>query len=121
MNRLLYLSYFFFTDTAPTEIYTVGNTLSLHDALPISWDHLARGVDRRPPPLRVPGTHPAPRAFPDRRVHGGGAARRLDRRLRPRLAPDPIVPEVDPVEGEPRVPPPPAGLEFLLQRHARDE
>src|SRR5213076_3586535 len=28
--------FFFFKDTATTEIYTVGNTLSLHDALPIS-------------------------------------------------------------------------------------
>src|SRR5213076_321307 len=28
-------SFFFFIATAPTEIYTVGNTLSLHDALPI--------------------------------------------------------------------------------------
>src|SRR5213076_1081142 len=28
--------FFFFNDTATTEIYTVGNTLSLHDALPIS-------------------------------------------------------------------------------------
>src|SRR5881396_2553580 len=27
---------FFFNDTEPTEIYTVRNTLSLHDALPIS-------------------------------------------------------------------------------------
>src|SRR5213076_1500869 len=27
--------FFFFNDTATTEIYTVGNTLSLHDALPI--------------------------------------------------------------------------------------
>ena len=27
---------FFFNDTAPTEIYTGGGTLSLHDALPIS-------------------------------------------------------------------------------------
>src|SRR5213076_3614569 len=34
---LLYLSYvfFFFSDRATTGIYTVGNTLSLHDALPI--------------------------------------------------------------------------------------
>src|SRR6058998_1770739 len=32
-----YLAYFFFfNDTATTEIYTVMNTLSLHDALPIS-------------------------------------------------------------------------------------
>src|SRR6058998_3816983 len=30
------ISFFFFNDTAPTEIYTVMNTLSLHDALPIS-------------------------------------------------------------------------------------
>src|SRR5213076_3637414 len=29
--------FFFFNDTATTEIYTVGNTLSLHDALPIWW------------------------------------------------------------------------------------
>src|SRR5213082_4274830 len=29
-------SFFFFNDTATTEIYTVSDTLSLHDALPIS-------------------------------------------------------------------------------------
>src|SRR3546814_5316261 len=29
------MSCFFFNDTATTEIYTYGNTLSLHDALPI--------------------------------------------------------------------------------------
>ena len=28
--------FFFFNDTATTEIYTTHNTLSLHDALPIS-------------------------------------------------------------------------------------
>src|SRR5213083_2364558 len=28
--------FFFFNDTATTEIYTTANTLSLHDALPIS-------------------------------------------------------------------------------------
>src|SRR5213076_587681 len=38
---------FFFNDTATTEIYTVGNTLSLHDALPISDPE----VDRRRAPL----------------------------------------------------------------------
>ena len=27
--------FFFFNDTATTEIYTISNTLSLHDALPI--------------------------------------------------------------------------------------
>ena len=33
-------------DTATTEIYTTANTLSLHDALPISGrDHLAGGLD----------------------------------------------------------------------------
>src|SRR6058998_2624068 len=31
----LYFFFFFFNDTATTEIYTVMNTLSLHDALPI--------------------------------------------------------------------------------------
>src|SRR5213076_3120173 len=45
---------FFFNDTAPPEIYTVGNTLSLHDALPISRreadGHPRRGLaaDRLP-------------------------------------------------------------------------
>src|SRR3712207_6938466 len=33
--------FFFFNDTATTEIYT----LSLHDALPISWRRRARGPD----------------------------------------------------------------------------
>src|SRR2546427_5434001 len=46
-RRSLYLSFFFFNDTATTEIYT----LSLHDALPIS-----------PPP--VPGAPPAPGMVP---------------------------------------------------------
>src|SRR5213079_2389386 len=32
----LLLSFFFFNDTATTEIYTTTDTLSLHDALPIS-------------------------------------------------------------------------------------
>src|SRR5437660_5351516 len=35
MSSFRYLSFFFFNDTATTEIYT----LSLHDALPISIDH----------------------------------------------------------------------------------
>src|SRR3546814_15923898 len=30
------MSFFFFKDTATTEIYTYGHTLALHDALPIS-------------------------------------------------------------------------------------
>src|SRR5213076_384690 len=33
----------FFNDTATTDIYTVGNTLSLHDALPISVTPLPSG------------------------------------------------------------------------------
>src|SRR5213076_3636776 len=32
----MFFFFFFFNDPATTEIYTVGNTLSLHDALPIS-------------------------------------------------------------------------------------
>src|SRR6187200_3579573 len=31
-----FIFFFFFNDTATTEIYTVSDTLSLHDALPIS-------------------------------------------------------------------------------------
>src|SRR2546422_10465395 len=37
-------SFFFFNDTATTEIYT----LSLHDALPISWQSRGRWARRRP-------------------------------------------------------------------------
>src|SRR3546814_3980497 len=44
----LSLLFFFFNDTATTEIYTYGHTLSLHDALPISArDHDLGGVLRR--------------------------------------------------------------------------
>src|SRR5881628_3038853 len=42
------LFFFFFNDTATTEIYTSVNTLSLHDALPIytsSSAEAARGAD----------------------------------------------------------------------------
>src|SRR5213082_1019223 len=35
-QRLEFAAVFFFNDTATTEIYTVSDTLSLHDALPIS-------------------------------------------------------------------------------------
>src|SRR3546814_4014141 len=35
-SYIFYLYYFFFNDTATTETYTYGHTLSLHDALPIS-------------------------------------------------------------------------------------
>src|SRR5213082_3737814 len=39
----MFFFFFFFNDTATTEIYTVSDTLSLHDALPIPA--------QRPPPL----------------------------------------------------------------------
>src|SRR5213082_1350337 len=38
---------FFFNDTATTEIYTVSDTLSLHDALPISVGFGGDGAGRR--------------------------------------------------------------------------
>src|SRR2546426_4095503 len=44
------LVFFFFNDTATTEIYT----LSLHDALPISWRSRSRTRRRRPLPLPTP-------------------------------------------------------------------
>src|SRR5882762_10493918 len=46
LRVLLYVLFFFFNDTATTEIYT----LSLHDALPISWS----------PALRAPPARSAP-------------------------------------------------------------
>src|SRR3546814_10674935 len=59
---MCYLS-FFFNDTATTEIYTYGHTLSLHDALPISdvgldpggeeVDHLHRHLGRHLLRLRL--------------------------------------------------------------------
>src|SRR3712207_6872775 len=56
--------FFFFNDTATTEIYT----LSLHDALPISG-HLRRGrgragARRLPPGRQVRGDHPGARDRP---------------------------------------------------------
>src|SRR3546814_17253055 len=37
----VFMLFFFFNDTATTEIYTYGHTLSLHDALPISTQTFA--------------------------------------------------------------------------------
>src|SRR3712207_8574280 len=56
----MYLSVFFFNDTATTEIYT----LSLHDALPISAADLLAAVESTltgaaPPPAVSPGNPPA--------------------------------------------------------------
>src|SRR3712207_6895623 len=55
------MRFFFFNDTATTEIYT----LSLHDALPISTDEVRRdaridGGDPRPRRRGVPGRADAP-------------------------------------------------------------
>src|SRR3546814_19205072 len=66
---------FFCTDTATTEIYTYGHTLSLHDALPISP---RRSPGSRAPPRRwrsVP-----PRTVPGPRPAWPGTNRRRDRK-----------------------------------------
>src|SRR3546814_4807960 len=47
-------NYFFFNDTAPTEIYTYCHTLSLHDALPISREPAQ--LPRRQSPVLPPGS-----------------------------------------------------------------
>src|SRR2546429_2672371 len=57
--------FFFFNDTATTEIYT----LSLHDALPIYAQH-------HDPVVR--GTHPGPEAAAHGRHHGGDGEDRQD-------------------------------------------
>src|SRR5256885_17199433 len=73
--RTMSISFFFFNDTATTEIYT----LSLHDALPICMGPLGhrfaarhddrRDADRDPwPAQRARGAAPWP-AQPDRRGH----------------------------------------------------
>src|SRR5213079_3797549 len=49
LSLSLFLPFFFFNDTPPTEIYTTTATLSLHDALPIykitsnSWEYTGDG------------------------------------------------------------------------------
>src|SRR6058998_2330346 len=40
--------FFFFNDTATTEIYTVMNTLSLHDALPLAAPFVSRWTGTPP-------------------------------------------------------------------------
>src|SRR3546814_18177636 len=42
----LSMIFFFFNDTATTEIYTYGHTLSLHAALPIFWPPIRRDYNR---------------------------------------------------------------------------
>src|SRR3989442_3856498 len=56
------ISFFFFNDTATTEIYT----LSLHDALPISYADAVRRIDGISARLRS-GRRPAPRKPAPRR------------------------------------------------------
>src|SRR5213082_955852 len=48
--------FFFFNDTAPTEIYTVSDTLSLHDALPISDSCGSRARQCQDPAAVGPGS-----------------------------------------------------------------
>src|SRR3546814_2678704 len=50
--------FFFFNDTATTEIYTYSHTLSLHDALPIYVEHVRQTFQahHRLTPLRLQGT-----------------------------------------------------------------
>src|SRR3712207_9551756 len=75
----VYESFFFFNDTATTEIYT----LSLHDALPISVRRGAAGVVGRPGPgaLREAAGAPGPGApGQPRPAAGGGGGRAGDRK-----------------------------------------
>src|SRR5213075_372337 len=59
-HQSFHFLFFFFNDTATTEIYTTRHTLSLHDALPISgpWGARARAAPvRTPPPARRSEEH----------------------------------------------------------------
>src|SRR5213082_780095 len=62
-SQMLYgLCFFFFNDTATTEIYTVSDTLSLHDALPIWARSSAHGDDEDRVLLRSEDRTPTYRA-----------------------------------------------------------
>src|SRR5258707_5840193 len=74
MHRPAMFFFFFFNDTATTEIYT----LSLHDALPISSRHGEQAVE----PLREHRFFPLSKV--DRRRDLGKRAREGKSRLRPR-------------------------------------
>src|SRR3546814_9284073 len=63
---MCYLFFFFFNDTATTEIYTYGHTLSLHDALP-SWRAATARRGRAYPGTAAPGC----RARSARQAEGG--------------------------------------------------
>src|SRR3546814_15913851 len=60
------VSFFFFNDTATTQIYTYGHTLALHDALPIFLRGDALGTLRA---LEVEGEVAAGPAIEGRPVH----------------------------------------------------
>src|SRR3546814_17955908 len=51
--------FFFFNATASTESYTYGHTLSLHDALPISWPLAAGSAGGEPGGRQPRGLLPA--------------------------------------------------------------
>src|SRR2546425_610336 len=81
-SLLYYFVFFFFNDTATTEIYT----LSLHDALPICQPRCQHGADRRG---AVAATHEStrdPRRAPPPRGRKSPASLRPARRGRPRAA-----------------------------------
>src|SRR3546814_14907153 len=90
---------FFFHDSATTEIYTYGHTLSLHDALPISLRAVGgasrpgyRGRRRpggclhrdRPAARRTRALEPAPRRGRGRRTTRGRPPPRAAKHRRPR-------------------------------------
>src|SRR6187200_3325484 len=53
LYHVLFFFFFFFNDTATTEIYTVSDTLSLHDALPIPGSPSTVTAHNRPEASRI--------------------------------------------------------------------
>src|SRR5256885_14792120 len=75
--------FFFFNDTATTEIYT----LSLHDALPISRCPVALRAGQRPPSARRCGTAGPPCRPQARRRAARSEERRVGKECRSRWSP----------------------------------
>src|SRR3546814_17759352 len=75
MGRGLVLVVFLFNDTATTEIYTYGHTLSLHDALPICLDQ------ERRPVVRPDQDEVAPAQIGGGAIHGAQAGLAVERTL----------------------------------------
>src|SRR3546814_20363011 len=84
------LLFFFFNDTATTEIYTYSHTLSLHDALPIFHLHRLQArerghqfelVERNPRPQVADGIAPAGHPCADalQRLRSRGVAGGIER------------------------------------------